>query len=61
MLVHCLDMCYKMPTDIIQALEIAEFKILHNQYSYSGRNNVEATESLVAIESVTGSVMSDSL
>lgn len=61
MLVHCLDMCYKMRTDTIQALEIAEFKILHNQYSYSGRNNVEATESLVAIESVTGLVMSNCL
>lgn len=50
-----------MRTDTIQALEIAEFKILHNQYSYSGRNNVEATESLAAIESVTGLVMSNCL
>ena len=51
-----------MTTDIIQVLETAGFKILYNQYSYSGRNNdVEATENLVEIESVSGSVMSDSL
>ena len=62
MLVLCLDICYKMTTDIIQVLKTAGFKILYNQFHYYGRNNdVEATESLVEIEGVRGSAVSDSL